>query len=198
MRTLDRTAAALAPVLLCGAVALAAPRVSRAQDTPAPHPLDELAWAVGEWTDASGSDRVHVTCGWSKNERFLLRQFSVVDGDDGAVLLEGTQVIGWDPEVAAIRSWTFDSEGGFGEGRWTRDGDRWLIKTSFTLSTGEKASATNVLTRTGEDTATWASINREIDGRLQPNQAEVAVVRVSSEEVADSAEAEPLTGGAQR
>ena len=181
---------------LCAVSVVLTTSLGRAAESPPTNPLEELAWTAGQWTDEAGADRVRVTCGWSKNERFLLRQFSVEEACE--VLLVGTQVIGWDPEAGAIRSWTFDSEGGFGEGRWTRDGERWLSKSSFTLSTGEKASATNVLTRTGEDTATWASINREIDGRLQPNQAEVTVVRVSSEEVADSAEAEPLTGGAQR
>ena len=29
-----------------------------------------------------------------------------------------TQRIGWDPAAKQIRSWEFDSEGGFGEGTW--------------------------------------------------------------------------------
>lgn len=34
--------------------------------------------------------------------------------------LEGTQVIGWDPAAGTIRSWMFDSDGGFGEGTWSK------------------------------------------------------------------------------
>ena len=47
-------------------------------------------------------------------------------GDDS--VLEGWQIIGWNPVDECIRSWTFDDEGGFTEGRWTRDGERWLVR----------------------------------------------------------------------
>jgi hypothetical protein len=76
-----------------------------------------------------------------------------------------------------IRSWTFDSEGGFGSGLWFRDGNRWLVNTSFTLANGERASAINVITYGDEHTLSWQSANREIAGELQPNIPEVAVVR---------------------
>ena len=179
------TAIALS-VALCGSVtaelSVAEAAESEAEpQTPVPagvRPLNELAWIVGSWTDAEGSGRVDVECRWTTNRRFLSRNFKVLD-DAGELLLEGGQVIGWDPEAAQIRSWTFDSEGGFGEGRWTRDGDRWLIKTRFTLVTGERASALNVLKRVDENTATWTSVNREVGGQLQPNQPEVTVVRAT-------------------
>jgi hypothetical protein len=103
------------------------------------------------------------------------------------VTLEGTQVIGWDPIAGQIRSWTFDSEGGFGEGRWIQDGSRWLIKTSFVLATGERASAVNVITYVDPDTFRWQSIGREIAGELQPDVSEVTVVRKKAE----STESEP-------
>ena len=85
-----------------------------------------------------------------------------------------------------IRSWTFDSEGGFGSGRWIRDGDRWLVKTSFVLAGGELASAINVITYVDQDTLRWQSTNREIAGELQPNIPEVTVVRQQSEETESS------------
>ena len=42
----------------------------------------------------------------------------------------GTQRIGWDPVAGQFRSWDFDSQGGYSEGLWSRDGDRWIIKMS--------------------------------------------------------------------
>ena len=48
-------------------------------------------------------------------------------GGYGQVDISGIQVIGWDPIAKAIRSWTFDSNGGFAEGKWEHRGDRWFI-----------------------------------------------------------------------
>ena len=87
---------------------------------------------------------------------------------DEEVTLEGDQFVGWDPVAGQIRSWTFDSEGGFGEGRWIQDGNRWLVKKSFVVASGERASAVNVITYVDPDTFRWQSISREIAGELQP------------------------------
>ena len=70
----------------------------------------------------------------------------------GAADLEGTQVIGWDPAAGTIRSWMFDSDGGFGEGTWSKKGNRWLIKFKQVLPDGRKASATNIYTIIDHDT----------------------------------------------
>ena len=60
--------------------------------------------------------------------------------------LEGTQVIGWDPAAGTIRSWMFDSDGGFGEGIWSKKDNSWIVKFSQVLPDGRKASATNIYT----------------------------------------------------
>jgi hypothetical protein len=56
------------------------------------------------------------------------------------------------------------------------------VKTSFTLASGERASAINIITYEDPDTLRWQSTNREIAGELQPNIPEVTVVRKRSEE----------------
>lgn len=181
---MNRTLLLLAKNLLAPTLAvLVLQNAAVAEDAPPPmegaepSPLHELAWIVGDWQDEEGLGRVSVSCQWTKNQQFITRQFSVLD-EQGEPLLEGTQVVGWDPAESRIRSWTFDSEGGFGEGFWERDGDCWRIKATFTLSTGEHASALNLLTQIDQDTATWRSINREVGGAIQPNQPEIRVVRV--------------------
>ena len=35
-------------------------------------------------------------------------------------------MIGYDPVKGRLRSWVFDSEGGFGEGSWRQEGNKWL------------------------------------------------------------------------
>lgn len=138
-------------------------------------PLDELEWLIGNWIDEGEGSTIHTRCAWAKNRKFLTRSFAVTI--EGEPSLEGTQVIGWDPIAQRIRSWTFDSEGGFGEAYWLRDGSRWLVKTKFVLATGERASCVNVITYVDPDTLRWQSIAREIDGEVLPNVPEATIVR---------------------
>ena len=50
-----------------------------------------------------------------------------------------TQRIGWDPLTKQIKSWVFDSEGGYGDGLWTRKGNQWVIKSTGVLPDGRIA-----------------------------------------------------------
>lgn len=151
-----------------------------ASEPPQTSPLEELDWMVGEWLDEGEAAKIVTTCSWMKNRKFLTRSFKVVM--DEKTTLEVTQMVGWDPITGQIRSWTFDSEGGFGQGRWIKDGNRWLVKVSFVLADGARASALNVYTHVDADTIRWQSTNREIAGELQPNIPEVTVIRQKSQQ----------------
>ena len=147
--------------------------------------LQDLAWLVGEWGDDDGGSTAKVS--WTKNKTFLTYSFKVAteDGDD----LEGTQVIGWDPANETIRSWMFDSDGGFGEGVWSQRDNTWVVKFQQTLADGRSASATNVYTLVDGNSFTWKSIGRQLDGEYLPNIAEVKIARAGTNDV--SAEAAP-------
>ena len=137
--------------------------------------LKELEWMVGQWVDQGDEVTINTTCNWTKNRNFMTRTFEVATSDGAS--LQGTQVIGWDPVAKRIRSWMFDSEGGFGEGRWKRDGNRWVVKSSQVLKGGRRASAINVLTYVDDNTFTWQSTGREVGGQMLPDVPEVTVVR---------------------
>jgi uncharacterized protein (TIGR02246 family) len=137
--------------------------------------LKELEWLTGAWADDSEDVDVETLAQWTKGKNFITLSFKVQFEDHPA--LEGTQVIGWDPSVKSIKSWIFDSLGGFGEGVWSRDGSRWTVRTKGVLITGEKTSAINTYTALDENTFTFSSIGREIDGEPQPNIEEIRVVR---------------------
>src|SRR5262249_29664002 len=75
--------------------------------------LKSLEWMVGEWQDASDKIDVHIVCRWDQNKSFLLLQYEVKKpGEDP---LRVSQRVGWDGRNGMVRSWTFDSQGGFGE-----------------------------------------------------------------------------------
>jgi uncharacterized protein (TIGR02246 family) len=141
--------------------------------------LKELEWMIGSWIDQDENATVQTDAQWTKNQNFINRSFAVVVGDQ--VDLAGMQIIGWDPVAKQIRSWIFDSDGGFAEGKWTRKGDRWLIQTVGTLPDGGRTSALNIMTRVDDDSFTWQSVNRELSGDILPNVDEVLVVRKQAE-----------------
>ena len=137
--------------------------------------LKELEWLIGEWVDADENATVETSYQWARDKSFITASFSVHLG--GRLDLQGTQVIGWDPVKRTIRSWVFDSKGGFGEGVWTKQGSQWLAKASSVLASGEKASAINIFTYVDAKTMTFQSIGREVGGEPMPNINEVKIVR---------------------
>lgn len=140
--------------------------------------LKDLEWMVGTWIDEDANATVQTDVEWSKNMNFLTRSFSAVVGDQ--VDMSGMQIIGWDPAAKQIRSWVFDSDGGFGEGKWTKKDDRWVIQVAGTLPDGAKMTAVNILTPIDGDAYGWQSISRTIDGEILPNIEEVVIVRADA------------------
>lgn len=143
---------------------------------PTPHEeLKPLAFLVGDWVDESEDALVTTTCRWTDNQNFLVRDFTIKV--EGKPLMSGSQRIGWDPLSGQIRSWVFDSEGGYGSGLWTRDGSRWIIKASGVRPDGTIATATQVLTYVNNDRMLWESVDRTQGDQLKPDIAEYALVR---------------------
>ena len=115
--------------------------------------LKELEWLIGEWVNESLEAVVFTTCKWAASGNFLIREFTVKT--QGKPVMSGTQTIGWDPVKGQFKSWVFDSEGGFVEAYWTRNGNQWLVKAEGVGQDGKPASATNIITRLGNDRVNW-------------------------------------------
>jgi uncharacterized protein (TIGR02246 family) len=145
-----------------------------AKDSPADR-LKDLEWLVGEWVDEGDGAVVQTTCRWDASKAFLIRDFELKIA--GRAALSGTQRIGWDPSTEQFRSWVFDSEGGFSQGRWTRDGDRWVIKTAGVVPDGRVATATNYVVRENKDRIRWSTTDRTLGGQAMADDAEVILVR---------------------
>ncbi len=142
--------------------------------------LKPLEWLIGNWVDESPDSVVLTSCKWSDNKNFLLSDIQIrVQGSNAMHL---TQRIGWDPLTKQMKSWLFDSEGGYGESYWTRDGDRWLVKATAVRRDGVTASMTNIYTPAGKDTYTWRTTERVVGGEVLP-PIEVKVVRKPPEAV---------------
>ncbi len=137
--------------------------------------LKQLDWLVGTWQDDSDQVIATTSCKWSATQVFLLRTF-VIETEDGTS--QGTEVIGWDPQFQQIRSWSFFSDGTFGSGFWSKNGDSWVIKSVHTLSSGQLAESIRVLSDITEDSLQVTLKSSSIDGELQPSREPVTVRRV--------------------
>jgi hypothetical protein len=150
------------------------------EETPVPPPsnyehLKELDWMVGSWVDQDNNATVQTDCEWTKNKNFMTRSFAAVVGD--SVNMAGMQIIGWDPIAKRIRSWVFDSDGGYSEGKWTHKDNRWVIQQSGVLADGRKTSAVNIIKRIDDDSFTWQTEQRQVGGDMLPDVDEVLIVR---------------------
>ncbi len=144
---------------------------------PEPVALADLEWLVGHWVDKSDQARVDTVCRWSAKHAFLVRSFTIKSADGGEPD-QGTEIIAWDPKSKQIRSWTFLSDGAFGQAVWTKDGKDWKREGTQTLSDGRTASGTQVISRVDDNTTSVEMIAKEIDGEPQPAADPLTVVRV--------------------
>ncbi len=138
-------------------------------------PLAELEWMVGQWLDKSDTSTVETDCQWTKNNSFLTRTFrvSAPEGDE----FEGTQLIGWDPIAGHIRSWVFDSDGGYSEGVWRQKGESWVVESSGFNADGQLVKSIQVFLPQDANTFSWQSFGRQIGDEVLPNIDEILVIR---------------------
>jgi uncharacterized protein (TIGR02246 family) len=164
-------------------------RVSEVEVPPPPpsnyDQLKELEWMIGSWIDQDETATIQTDCEWTKNRNFMTRSFAVIAGDQ--IDMSGMQIIGWDPAAKRIRSWVFDSDGAFAEGSWTRKDNRWLVQQTGVQPDGKKSSAVNIITQVDDNSFTWQSVSREVDGEVLPNVDEVLIVRRPTEDAESSA-----------
>lgn len=141
-------------------------------------PLGTLDWLVGDWEGGGKLGRIEFSCRFTKNNAFLIRSFRVIKGET-EVVMSGMQLIGWDPAAKSIRSWTFDSDGGFGEDHWTQKEQFYTSRSKYTLPDGGIGAALNSMAYVDDETFVWQSIHREIDGELLPDVQKVVVRKIS-------------------
>lgn len=137
--------------------------------------LKQIARLQGNWVNEADNSVVIFSCEPVDGGNFLLRKFTIHMA--GQEAMSGTQRTGWDPLTGKLKSWIFDSEGGYSEGFWHRDDDRWVLKSTGVTADGQTASDTSIYTFVNEDTMTWQSVDHEIAGVEIPDSEVVTIVR---------------------
>ena len=146
-------------------------------DDPQPTPaemLSAVSFLVGDWIDESPEGKTTINYRWEDDGNFLLGDYTLAVA--GMPESRSHQRIGWDPLEGVIRSWTFDSDGGYSSGEWVATEAGWVIKSDATMPDGTTGSATVTVTPTDADHFIVRSSDRIIGGVDEP-EFELTVAR---------------------
>lgn len=146
-------------------------------DDPPPTPaemLSAVSFLVGDWIDESPEGKTTISYRWDDDGNFLLGDYTLAIA--GMPESRSHQRIGYDPLEGVIRSWTFDSDGGFSTGEWVATEAGWVIKSEATMPDGTTGSATVTVTPTDADHFLVRSSDRIIGGVDEP-EFELTVAR---------------------
>lgn len=137
--------------------------------------LKELEWLIGSWVDKDEDVTITYKARWDRFKNFIFQDFKMAVYNLSDV--EGLQIIGWDPSENKLRSWIYDSDGGFGTGLWSKKDKGWQVTLTFTLSDGKKGTATNIYSDITNKNYSFSSIDRKLNGEALPDIEPVTVVR---------------------
>lgn len=141
--------------------------------------LAALSWLVGEWTGTTGNGTVMLSTEWCDDGHFLLREFLITDNDGNEI--GGSQRIGWDAKRKQIKSWSFDSQGGHGEGNWRRDGERWIVDSTEITADGHEVKLSTTYVPKGGDKFLWEVKNAKLPNAQLPAM-QIEFTRAKAEE----------------
>jgi uncharacterized protein (TIGR02246 family) len=144
--------------------------------TPADH-LKAFEPLLGDWVSTGKSRQVQLHCGWTLNKSFVLLEYKIKAGGQESLT---AQRFGWDPVNQQIRSWYFDSAGGFGEATWSAREDGYVGEAGGVLPDGRIGTATYHV-RIGDRSFDFQVRKRAIDG-LPLEDYEVHFVRKGAKE----------------
>jgi uncharacterized protein (TIGR02246 family) len=156
--------------------------LARARDFPAEpevqsnyEHLRELEWLVGEWIQEDEATLIATSCKWVDRRNFLLQEFTIRIGSLDPIT--GSTRIGWDPQTQQIKSWTFDSDGGYSEALWSRGENRWVLKARGVTRSGRIFSGTSIVRQVDAGTMSWESHDRVEGGVLVPDRPPIVIKR---------------------
>jgi uncharacterized protein (TIGR02246 family) len=136
--------------------------------------LEGLSWIVGEWINESSDAKVQMNYRWDESGNFIVGDILITSGEQ--TIMKSFQRIAWDASQGKYRSWTFDSDGGFGEGVWTATPNGLVMQNSAVGPDGVRGTATVKLLSDSKDRFTFQGIHRMSEGVESPDY-EYTVVR---------------------
>jgi uncharacterized protein (TIGR02246 family) len=148
------------------------------RESPEVPSLQELAWMVGTWTFPADGAENRMVVDWAEGKKYLLSR--TMSTQDKQTTTTATQILAVHPVTGAIKSWTFESDGSLGESVWSRTDKGWQAKVTSVTADGDKATATITLTPVDENTFTFRSTDRTVDGEPAEDVGPITVTRRSA------------------
>lgn len=139
--------------------------------------LNDLEWLIGSWTAKRADAEINSTYEWFGNRNFIRATFTIREKDK---TFSGMQMIGLNPTTGELKSWTFEHDGGVGEGTIVSDGRRWVFETTASLADGTILEVANVLVPIDRDSFTWLPLNLTVAGEQLGNLPPMKVTRVKT------------------
>jgi uncharacterized protein (TIGR02246 family) len=161
------------------------------RESPAAPSLEDLAWLVGSWTFPSEGAEARMVVEWTDGKKFLLCRITRKQGEETTT---ATQILAVHPAKGVIQSWTFESDGSLGEAVWSHGDKGWTAKVKSYTGDGEKATATTILTPVDENSFTFQSVDRTVDGEKAADVGPIKVTRngaAKGRTIQDPGEAKP-------
>jgi uncharacterized protein (TIGR02246 family) len=141
--------------------------------------LKDLDWLIGTWTSKRPDLEIQTKYEWFGNKTFIKGQITVRGKEKN---FTGMQMIGIDPGTGDLHYWTFEHDGGVGEGTIKQEGKKWVFDSTMTLSDGSILEANYLMIQIDKDTFTWQPINLVLDGEQLGNDAPAKVTRVKTKD----------------
>jgi uncharacterized protein (TIGR02246 family) len=145
------------------------------RDTGLDDSLKDLEWLIGTWDMTNNNRTVTTTYEWDDNKVFIRGKYTVKEG--AKVVESGTQMFGKDNADGGVRSWVFQSDGGFGGGLWSREGKNWNVDFYGVTPDGKRLTATVIYVHVDANTFTWQSVNQAVDNAPIANTQPIKVTR---------------------
>ena len=139
--------------------------------------LKDLEWLVGTWRASTGGLSIVMTVTRIGDGPFFQRAWTTQAGTN--VLVQGVQVIGWDPELRQVASWTFDSRGNTDKGLWSPEENGWSLNCKGMLVDGTPFKATYLMAKSSDNALTIDSMNRCAGDVALPDVAQLVLTRVA-------------------
>lgn len=140
--------------------------------------FEAIDWLIGDWEGEQKGESAVASYSWAENQNFIVSTFATTL--NGVPVMGGTQWIGYDAIEKQIRSWTFYSHGGTGEGKWSVDGNTVRVTLAARTADGKKVTAINVITKVDADHATVQATQLAVDGKLMPDSPAIKLKRAGT------------------
>lgn len=112
--------------------------------------LQALAWLIGDWQEDKAGSTIRTSWNWDESGFYLMGNFQLLASAGSAAT--GSHRIGWDGERKQLRSWIFDSNGGFANGWWQMNEDgTWTLHLTRIDATGQRTASRLTYSSDGKD-----------------------------------------------